>query len=442
MVKFFKQHVGVIILLIIALVFPSSLSNQARLNMRVIVTGLAIDKVDDKYEVTAQVVKTTPGAESSGSGATVNFISDSDKTMLGAVSKLSYKAGKVSAFSHTNFIIISENLAKDENINVYLNYFIRDRIIKDTALILISKGSASEEIQKTKDVELSVGLGIQKVYLFKEKESDGIMLTVLDFLKQSKSISKTSVVSSLSLKTNEETSLVAKQASESGEESGSGKTDESSSEAEEKGSNSSGGSESGGSSGSSGSDSGSQQGGDEYKYFESVSSLGVFVDGKIVGFLDTEDEVFGYLFSYGKCTRDDISVENVQVGENKSTKIGIKILSKTNKKKIRFENGKPVLDIVVKIKKSKIEEINTDDVVGDLTDSELDEISKAMQQTIKNKVCKAYEKSKTLSADIFGAYNLAYRYKYNETKRFNSMEEFLAELSINVEVKVVGGLEF
>lgn len=442
MVKFFKQHVGVIILLIIALVFPSSLSNQARLNMRVIVTGLAIDKVDDKYEVTAQVVKTTPGAESSGSGATVNFISDSDKTMLGAVSKLSYKAGKVSAFSHTNFIIISENLAKDENINVYLNYFIRDRIIKDTALILISKGSASEEIQKTKDVELSVGLGIQKVYLFKEKESDGIMLTVLDFLKQSKSISKTSVVSSLSLKTNEETSLVAKQASESGEESGSSKTGESSSEAEEKGSNSSGGSESGSSSGSSGSDSGSQQGGEKYKYFESISSLGVFVDGKIVGFLDTEDEVFGYLFSYGKCTRDDISVENVQVGENKSTKIGIKILSKTNKKKIRFENGKPVLDIVVKIKKAKIEEINTDDVVGDLTDSELDEIAKAMQQTIKNKVCKAYEKSKTLSADIFGAYNLAYRYKYNETKRFDSMEEFLADLSINVEVKVVGGLEF
>lgn len=442
MVRFFKQHVGVIILLIIALVFPSSLSNQARLNMRVIVTGLAIDKVDDKYEVTAQVVKTTPSAESSGSGATVNFISDSDKTMLGAVSKLSYKAGKVSAFSHTNFIIISENLAKDENINVYLNYFIRDRIIKDTALILISKGSASEEIQKTKDVELSVGLGIQKVYLFKEKESDGIMLTVLDFLKQSKSISKTSVVSSLSLKTNKETSLVAKQASESSEESGSGKTGESSSEAEEKGSNSSGGSESGGSSGSSGSDSGSQQGGEEYKYFESVSSLGVFVNGKIVGFLDTEDEVFGYLFSYGKCTRDDISVENVQVGENKSTKIGIKILSKTNKKKIRFENGKPVLDIVVKIKKAKIEEINTDNVVGDLTDSELDEISKAVQQTIKTKVCKAYEKAKALSADIFGAYNLAYRYKYNETKRFNSMEEFLADLSINVEVKVVGGLEF
>ena len=41
-----KKHLGFIIFLIIILVFPVSLSYQARLNMRIIVTGLAIDKID------------------------------------------------------------------------------------------------------------------------------------------------------------------------------------------------------------------------------------------------------------------------------------------------------------------------------------------------------------------------------------------------------------
>ena len=76
MKRFFKKHVGLIVLLVIILAFPASMSTQARLNMRIIITGLAVDKTDDGYEVTAQIVKTTPGSESSGTGATINFISD------------------------------------------------------------------------------------------------------------------------------------------------------------------------------------------------------------------------------------------------------------------------------------------------------------------------------------------------------------------------------
>ena len=167
MKRFFKNHVALIIIIIVVFAFPTSLSNQARLNMRVVVTGLAIDKKDDEFEVTAQIVKTSPGNESGGISAEVNFLSDTDKTLLGAISKLSYKAGKVSAFSHTNFLIIGEELAKTENLNSSLNYFLRDRIIKNTALVLFSEGKAGDEIKKTKDVELSVGLGLQKVYLFK-----------------------------------------------------------------------------------------------------------------------------------------------------------------------------------------------------------------------------------------------------------------------------------
>ena len=41
---FLKKHIALFIVIVILLVFPVSLSSQAKLSMRIIVTGLAIDK--------------------------------------------------------------------------------------------------------------------------------------------------------------------------------------------------------------------------------------------------------------------------------------------------------------------------------------------------------------------------------------------------------------
>ena len=108
MKRFFKKHVGLLILIAIIFAFPASMSTQARLNMRIIITGLAIDKTDQGYEVTAQIIKTAPGSGAEKSGASIDFVSDSGNTIVSALSKLSYKSGKVAGFSHTNFILIGK----------------------------------------------------------------------------------------------------------------------------------------------------------------------------------------------------------------------------------------------------------------------------------------------------------------------------------------------
>ena len=58
MKNFLKKHIGLVILLVIILAFPASMSTQARLNMRIIITGLAIDKTESGYFV--------PGTEPAG----------------------------------------------------------------------------------------------------------------------------------------------------------------------------------------------------------------------------------------------------------------------------------------------------------------------------------------------------------------------------------------
>lgn len=443
--NFFKKHLGIIIILIVLLLFPTSFSNQTRLNMRVIVTGIAIDKSDDKYEVTAQIVKTAPGTESPGVSAVVNFISDKDESLLGAMSKISYKAGKVSAFSHTNFIVIGKELMESEDINVFLNYFVRDRIIKDTSLVLFAEGKASEEIKKTKDVELSVGIGIQKVFIFKEKESDGIMITVQDFLNDNEDLSKSAVASILKFTSIEEESFENKENSsssssgeinnstEGGSSSGDNESSNSGSSESEKGSTDSGG----GTSGSSDTESSSGGSEGESKYFAPTENLACFYNGKFKGMLSGEKEVLGYMLCYSKTRSDDFSIKNIDYESLKNATIGIKVKSKKNGYEIRYENGKPKLDLTVAVKSAEIETIQSKKLLSVLSKEECKAIKDALKKDIKEKVSACFEKSKTLKVDFLKAYELAYKTKYKETtQKYSSPEEFLNDLEINVDVKI------
>ena len=303
--RIFKRHIGVIILLVLLLVFPSSVSNQAKLNMRIIVTGIAIDKVDDEYEVTAQVVKNTPGTETPGTSATIELVSDKAPTISLAMSKLSYKAGKVAAFSHTSFVILGKSVYESEGVKC-LDYFIRDKIIKASTMLLFAEDKASDQIKKTKDIELSVGLGLQKVFLYKERESDGLMTTILDFLKNSENFSQTAVASTINLTTNDESDENGKSSSSSGSSgsnssseggNSSGGTSLSEDSGESSGENSGESSKSGGSSGGSsgGGNSTASSGQGASEYFEAQSPIMCFVGGKFACKLESEEEFVGFM---------------------------------------------------------------------------------------------------------------------------------------------------
>ena len=150
-----KKHIGLILILVIVIAFPTSLSNQIKINMRVIVTGIAVDKEDENFVVTAQIMKPSPGVKSSSESATIDYITDKGETLAGAISKLSFKAGKTSAFSHTNFVILGKDMLS-ENVTESLDYFIRDKIIKNSALVLFAEEKASDEMKKTKK-KLQIG---------------------------------------------------------------------------------------------------------------------------------------------------------------------------------------------------------------------------------------------------------------------------------------------
>lgn len=441
-----KKHIGLILILVIVLAFPTSLSNQIKINMRVIVTGIAVDKEDNKFVVTAQIMKPSAGVKSSSESAKIDYITDTGETLAGAISKLSFKAGKTSAFSHTNFVILGKEML-DDDVTIYLDYFIRDKIIKNSALILFAEEKASEEIKKTKNTDHSVGIGLQKVFLFKEHESDGVMRTMMEFLNANKGVSKTSVVSVLSLKPNEESlkkngsqGESSSQGSQSGSESSGEASGGSSGSGESSGSSDSG--ESAGGEKASGAESSSQKSGSSgsgeevNQYFVQQSPLMMFVDGKYVGKLETEDEISGFMFTNKNSKAIDVMIEATDKDRLSGSKMEINIKNMGGSQKLEFENGVPIIKIKVKIYNAEINEILNKEIIALLSESEYKQTKIDLVNEIKKRVSACFEKAKSQGADIFEAYEKVYRFHNNKFKTFASREEFLKQLKLEVDVEV------
>lgn len=463
-----KKHIGLILILAIVIAFPTSISNQIKINMRVIVTGIAVDKEDNNFVVTAQIIKPSQSAKDSSESASIDYITDKGETLAGAISKLSFKAGKSSAFSHTNFVIIGNSLFEDD-VTESLDYFVRDKIIKNSALVLFAEEKASDEIKKTKNTDHSVAIGLQKVFLFKEHESDGIMTTMMEFLNGNKSLSKTSVVSVLSLKSNDE-ALNSSTGSESGSNSSSGSqessssqqsktssgtgsesssepsSDSSSSSSGESGKSSSSKSDSENSSGSgkssesssSGSSSGesSNSSSEENQYFVQQSPLLMFVGGKFAGKLESDDEISGFMFTNKDSKAIDIMITSTDTGRLNGSKIEINIKNMRGYRNLSFENDTPQINIKVKIYNAEINEVLNPDIVALLDEQEYEKMKEDLKTEIKRQVGVCFEKAKSCGADIFEAYEKAYRFHYNKFKTFASREEFLSALKLNIDVEI------
>ena len=406
MKNFAKNHIFLIIILIILFSFPVSLSSQARLNNRIIVTGLAIDKAESEYEITAQVVKTSPSSKQAGS-ASIEFVSDKDKTITGAISKLLYKTGKMTAFSHTGLILLGDGLMKDD-LTKALDYFVRDNVVEDSVLLACASGAAKDELKKTKDIDVSVGIGLQKVFSYKQKESDGVMTSLLSFLKCSKDESGTVAISEMKISSDNSSAQGGSQGSgQGGEQQGSEQTENEN----------------------------SAQGGEQSQSFEAVSPINCFVGGVYAGKLKEPDEIEGFMLAKNECSIDDLTLENVNCGKLNNATIGVKIKHKTSKIKLCYQDGLPCLEVKISIKNAEIKEIQNDEAILDLSKDEFDFIKKEIAGAISKKVAACFNKSQELGADIFGAYKLGNRFYYRQTKhKFATRQEFLSALKFNVSV--------
>lgn len=146
----------IICLLFIAFIFPLLLTgcwDKKELNELAVATGLAIDKSEDGYQLSIQVVnpdEVSPQANASGV-TPVTVHSEKGETMYETIRKLNLTTSRRIYGSHLRLLVISEEVAK-EGIEDALDYLSRDKDFRADFSIVIAKESKAEDILKVQTV--------------------------------------------------------------------------------------------------------------------------------------------------------------------------------------------------------------------------------------------------------------------------------------------------
>lgn len=453
--RFFRRHTWLIVLLAFLCLFPQALTSQARLNNRVLITGLAIDKTDKGYLVTAQTVFPSAGSESGGEGAELNFISEEGVSITESIKKLSYNIGKIAGLSHMNFLLISDSIFEDENVSTTLDYFLRDPHLPNSIMLLYCKGSAQEQLQKTKNLELSVGLGLQKIYIYKESSLNSKMVTLQDFISDSLDPSKVSIVPQLNITEAQSGQNTSSSSSESsGEGSTSGATGSTPSGGGDSVSGSSSSSGSGGGSGSSGSSgSGGQSSGGNSEASAAVKGriqfftpFAYFKNGKFMGEITDQKEIISFLLPTNKTQIFDLVIENVNDGNvYHDATVGLRVYKKSSKINVDFSGARPKAKFKIGFDKVQLMEVINDGVAYEAAYQNLkvyenDTLKKAAQKQLAENFKKVVSAGKKANVDIFKIADFCYRFKNKEWKEFlkniSNIDNYLDEIDFEFDLEI------
>ncbi len=449
MLDFIKKHLWLFLVVALLLLFPQSLTDQARLNMRVIITGIGIDYKDDKYIVTSQIVLPSSGSESGGISAHINYITAEGDSVSEGVQKVSYKIGKVAELSHIEFILVGKTM-QDHNIASSLDYFFRNYKLKNSVMLLGCNNDAKEEIQKTSSLELSVALGMQKVYTSNEASLNGIAKSYVEFINDTYSASGTSVLDTLEIITgssNSDSQSDTSSGDASGDSQSSGGQSSTGTEGQQGSASSGSGGQSSASSGSSSgqsSDSGSpsSSGGSQGGNIAIQTPLLLYKRGNLVGKIEDKDAILGYYYTLKNSNTGNIFITDFSYAEAQNANINIQIDRMKKSNKINFINGKPVHEINIKITEAKIDEIasktlNNTELYKTMKPDMQAEILKAASQKIESFVTKAFIIAKEQNFDVFSSATLANKFKYGDYQNYITTfgeENFVKDLSVIVNV--------
>lgn len=403
--KFLKKHSWLFTLLIIILLFPQSLSNQAKLSMKTIIPGMAIDRADNMFEVTALVVTPTRGSESGGGELRATYISEKGETIADAVEKLGFVMGKSAGLANLNYIIIGKSIC-EQNIVGQLDYFIRDKKTSNSILVLTCENEAKEEIKKTEMLEASTGIGLQKVFLYKQQSTNGYMMPILEVANSIYTKSKACLISNFTIEESKEKSEP------------------------EGGSSSSGGSsESGGA---------IEKPDGRIKYLDKMVC---FVNGYKVGELEN-DEVLGYLMLDNSAREASINLGEIEFYEGNAENFNIKYYGKTAKRNIGYNGEKILFNVDINLNDVKLRSLNMSESPSVEFYKEANKqfeikIKEKIKEVITKNIQAAFDKGKSIGCDIYKLSDLIYQTKYDLWKKcIENNENYLNDIKINVNVKI------
>lgn len=359
--------------------------NYKELNDLAITSAIGIDKSDNGYKVTAQVVNTQKEGTDNNSSSDPKIIiyEHTSKTVQEAVRYMVLESPKRLYPNHMQVIIISEDVAKD-GILESLDLFFRDSELQKNFYVLISKDVSANQILKT----LTPADSIVSSNIKKSLESDSSYLGITELVTYDELINTY-------LNPNKEISLPS--VTLKGKMKGSDKIDN------------------------------IEQSDSSTKVV--LSQMAIFKDDKMIGYLDDKQSI-ALSFIKGKINNTIIKYKcngGYVVVETTNSKSSINVDNKGNFR-IKISGDAAINEVSCDIN------LENDNSISKINKQVNKEIKKNINNTIK------YVKN-NYNSDIFNFLDILYKNQYSLYKKISNdwyKDKFKdSKIDIDVDIKVI-----
>lgn len=133
-------------------VFSSCEKAGTELSELMIIQGIGIDSKAGRYTVTVEILNNEQSGSPSGDSNSENktkIYSAEDATVAAALRKLTSKSGNLPLFAHNRVIILGEEAAKGNVLDI-LDFFVRNYDSRVSQMLCVAKGGKAEDVIRAK----------------------------------------------------------------------------------------------------------------------------------------------------------------------------------------------------------------------------------------------------------------------------------------------------
>lgn len=139
-----------------------------------IIVALGIDKSEDGLEVTTQIA--VPQASNQNTSNSDAILSAKDKTLYGALEKISLETGWYPKLTFCNLILLGKDLT-NENFTPIIDYILTSNRFQSSAVIATTEQSAKETLKSATPLDYISSFALQKILLRNLDRSSSVLVS-------------------------------------------------------------------------------------------------------------------------------------------------------------------------------------------------------------------------------------------------------------------------
>lgn len=406
--KWFKNNlVFIILVVLVTVLFPTTISLPQQSRSENIVTAMGIDKSEGELEVSIQYI--VPYA--TGGQETLKVSSAKGITVGEAVENINAQHGKITGFAHCRTVVLNDE-ACSENITELLDYLLRTKTNTNNIILMNTEKSAKELLNAVKDLDNEFYTILSSNNFAAEQRHFHELKSIGDYYGSLFGPYHCTYFTTIDVE--DDTNSGATNSSNGGEQND--KT---------------------GGSGSGGGGSGSQS----KKMVSNKGKISIIKNSKKIATLspDEADDLNWFLSSV-----EDQKLEALNLNDEVYTNASglFDVYNKEVYKKTYFVNGVPHLDLTLdlSIRTSQITSSDLSKKYYVVENKRLSrEIKTQIESSVKEKLVRAESRFKENNYDVIGCFDHFYQYNNKELKNYltsHEKDDFIKDVVFNYTVKV------